>query len=255
MYDLVGVEPQNDRRPVVRDRFSSPLEALRASRTVARLLIGGLLIGALILSIGWLLTKVLDDRKLLASDLHVDRWLAAHRTHGLDQVTAGATWLAETPSAVGVAFVAFFVLRLWLHRWRESWMVLTALTGQLLVFLMCTSLIDRPRPPVHRLDAAPPTSSFPSGHTGAAVAIYGSLAVVLLIHSRRHSWLRLVVLLLALLPFAVAASRLYRGMHYPTDVTAGAINGLLWIVLAVTTLFPRLAESGSRVVGGTEGDS
>ena len=136
----------------------------------------------------------------MTADAHVERWLAAHRTPWLNHVTAFVTWLAETPTAIALAFVLFVGLRLWLHRWRESFIVLTALVGELLVFLLCTSLIDRSRPPVHHLDGAPPTSSFPSGHTGAAVALYGSLAVILLIHSGRRGLTWPVAALLMVIP-------------------------------------------------------
>jgi undecaprenyl-diphosphatase len=209
------------------------------ARAAARFLVGGAVIGALLLCVGLFLTRVLHDGGVLRRDLQADRWLAAHRTSPLDQLSRGATWLAQTPTAMVVALLAFLFLGLVLHRWRESWFVVSALTGQLLVFLTCAALVDRPRPPVARLDVAPPTSSFPSGHTGAAVALYGSLAVVLVIHGGRRPWALLSAVILATLPLAVAVSRVYRGMHYPSDVIAGATNGGLWIVLAATTLFPR----------------
>ena len=154
-------------------------------RAVARLLVGGLLIAAVIIGLGLLLTKVSQGGWVATADLRVERWFAAHRTPTLNDVTLALTWLAETPVAVGLAIVLFFGLRLTTHRWRESLVIVTALVGELLVFLATTALIDRPRPPVHRLDHAPPTSSFPSGHTGAAVALYGGLAVVLVI---RGAW-------------------------------------------------------------------
>ncbi|MNW65153.1 phosphatidylglycerophosphatase B [compost metagenome] len=81
------------------------------------------------------------------------------------------------------------------------------------------------------LDHAPPTSSFPSGHTGASTAFYLTLA--LLAQRVQNPALRVVLTVLAVLvPFAVGFARLYRGMHSLTDVLAGFVNGVVCAVLA-----------------------
>jgi undecaprenyl-diphosphatase len=94
-------------------------------------------------------------------------------------------------------------------------------------------VIDRARPAVSHLDAAPPTSSFPSGHTAASVVLY--LLVALLISSRLHSGVARATLwvLAGMVPVAVGLARLYRGMHYPTDVLSGAALGASWLFVAV----------------------
>jgi membrane-associated phospholipid phosphatase len=245
VYDLAPTGGRGARTSVPRPHAGSradEVQPLAGRRTAARLALGGVAIAAIIVSLGLLLTRILDHSGLVRADLRAERWFAAHRSSGLDHITLIATWLAETPVAIAVAVLAFIGLRIWLHRWRESWVVATAVIGELLVFLATTSLVDRARPPVHRLDGAPPTSSFPSGHTGAAVAIYGSLAILLMWRSARPGLSWPLAVFLALLPIAVGAARLYRGMHYPTDVVAGALNGALWVLLAFTTLLPRRAE-------------
>lgn len=92
-----------------------------------------------------------------------------------------------------------------------------------------------------RLDVAPPTSSFPSGHTAAAFALYGCIAILVLgIYGRRPAT-RVAAVVLFCLPVVVGLSRPYRGMHYPSDVLAGALAGGLWLLLllVITTLLPR----------------
>ncbi|HEX7475043.1 MAG TPA: phosphatase PAP2 family protein [Dehalococcoidales bacterium] len=114
-----------------------------------------------------------------------------------------------------------------------------AIVGELLIFLIVTAVVNRPRPIVPLLDSAPPTSSFPSGHTAAAVALYGSFAVIAL-RQLRTKWLSIALAtVFCIVPVVVGVSRLYRGMHHPTDVLFGAIGGGLWLALVVATLLHR----------------
>ena len=147
--------------------------------------------------------------------------------------------MAETQVAISVTVVVVLLLRWHLGRWYESWIMVAAMVGELLVFYSVTATVHRPRPPVVRLDVAPPTSSFPSGHTAAAVALYGCIAILVFwIYSRRPAT-RVAVVVLCCIPVVVGMSRLYRGMHYPSDVLAGALTGGLWLLLVITTLLPR----------------
>ena len=85
---------------------------------------------------------------------------------------------------------------------------------------------------------APPTSSFPSGHTAAAIALYGCLAVLLMWVYGRRPATRVAAVVLFCIPVVVGLSRLHRGMHYPSDILVGALGGGLWLLLVITTLLP-----------------
>ena len=83
------------------------------------------------------------------------------------------------------------------------------------------------------------TSSYPSGHTGAAVCLYGGIAILLLWLYGARPGVKLAAAALWCVPVAVALSRVYRGMHYPSDVLAGALLGGLWLSLVLSTFLPR----------------
>ncbi len=219
---------------------ASPAHARHArstGRVAAALASGATGLTVVLVLLGLALTHLSDTGVLRSWDLSVDRWLAGQRTSGLDTLTRFGNEVANTPTVVLVGLVAFFVLRGWLGRWYESWVLAVALVGEVAVFLTVTAAVHRPRPDVPRLDQAPPTSSFPSGHTMAAVVLYGCLAVLLLRYASSRLALP-VVALLWLVPLGVAASRLYRGMHYPTDVLAGAFAGAVWLLVVVRTMLP-----------------
>src|SRR3954452_8229542 len=214
-------------------------EAAQLTRgSAVRIFAGGLVLYLALIAVGLTITHVLSDSALVRADRAVSVWFAGHRTPLLDTLTHIGTLLAETYTAIALSVVLVLVFRRWLGRWRESIGVLVAILGELFIFLLVTNTVHRQRPPVPRLDPAPPTSSFPSGHTAAAMALYGCLAIVLLRQMSHRRLARVLAVLCFCVPPIVAFSRVYRGMHYPTDVLFGAIGGGLWLLIAVLVVVP-----------------
>jgi len=210
-------------------------------RSVAiRLVASALVLWAILAGFGYALTRWLNHSAFERWDLSVDQWFVGRRTQFWDDVTRIGSHAAETITVIALAVILVVGLRIVLGTWDASLFVALAVIGEVAIFLCVTLVIDRPRPRVVRLDSAPPTSSFPSGHVAAAVALYGALAVVVWSYSRRE-WLRVGALVIAIaVPIVVGLSRLYRGMHYPTDVFAGALLGVLWLItLTLVLMRPR----------------
>jgi undecaprenyl-diphosphatase len=114
--------------------------------------------------------------------------------------------------------------------------LMAAIVGEVLIFIAITLVIHRHRPPVHRLDVVPPTSSYPSGHTAASIVLYVGLAIIALRTSTRR-WVRVVAVSAAVvIPIGVAFSRLYRGMHYPSDVLGSVLLAFLWLTVTVSVV-------------------
>jgi undecaprenyl-diphosphatase len=88
-------------------------------------------------------------------------------------------------------------------------------------------LSDRPRPPVGHLEHVT-SSSFPSGHATQISAVVAALLLGRRLPGRRGALFAAGVIAVT----AVAASRVYLGVHYPTDVIAGALLGTTWGVIA-----------------------
>lgn len=212
--------------------------ALPVVRTATLLLaVGGLLFGML-LGIGWLLTHGEPSTSIGAADVGVLRWLVAHRVPSLDTASLYVVDLASTTTVLVSGAVAGVAAALMLRREWPLMLLVIALVGELVLFLNAAILVGRPRPAVPHLDAAlPPTSSFPSGHTAAAICLYGGVAAIVLRGVR--AWWRWLVLGVAVVVIvAVAAARLYRGAHYPTDVLGSVLFAVPWLLVTTKVCAP-----------------
>ena len=190
------------------------------------------LLSAIIIGLGLLLTHVLVHGPVGGWDERVEDWFVTQRTSSLNAITSVGTTIGSTLTVVAVALVAVAVLAL-RRLWREVGLIVIALSVEVVVFLFTTVVVNRPRPTVPQLDRSPPTSSFPSGHTAAAIALWVSLAIVITMHVR-NGFVRVVVWIVAVgLPVFIGFSRLYRGMHHPTDVAAAVVLGAGAVVTAL----------------------
>jgi len=194
----------------------------------------------LVVGWGWLLTHSLEGGVDPVDD-DISRWLAGERRGWLDPVAEAGTFLGETPVGLAVGAVVGIVAGLALRSLRPLVLVLLADAGDGGIYWLGSHADPRDRPPVQILDSGlVPDHSFPSGHVGTAVAVYGGAAVLLAIWAAHRSgaW-RLLVELLGCLPLFVAASRLYEGAHHLTDVATALVYGSVWLALVARTLVPR----------------
>jgi membrane-associated phospholipid phosphatase len=201
---------------------------------------------------GWVLAKVVHDDGLGRADAGVSRWFAGERSADLNDATVLTSEVGGTLTVTVLAVLAVAVAAFVWRRWREPMLVAVAVAGEVAIFLLVTMLVDRDRPPVRHLDEAPPTSSFPSGHTAATIALWGALAVVANERARSALVRNLFLVLAFVVPLLVATSRMYRGMHFLTDVLGGVLLGGLW--LAATVRGIRLGVAHWAIRHGGSGD-
>jgi undecaprenyl-diphosphatase len=173
---------------------------------------------------------------MLGWDRHLESWIAGHRVAVLDPVFRGLTYVG-TWGAVWLVIAAVLAV-LW-RRWQVLlWVAVADVAAQLSTRLL-QDAFQRSRPDVHTLVAKPHSHSFPSGHAASSFAC----AVVLASYVPR--W-RVPLYVLAGL---IAFSRSYVGVHYPLDVVAGALWGVLLgeATLGLARLTGRRrSSSGSR---------
>jgi undecaprenyl-diphosphatase len=181
------------------------------------------LLGSMVAAIVALWAAVTASATVGQVDFAVAGEVSAAATHPVTDLflavtTLGATQVILLVTAIGLAILA--VRRHWQGFLTLALSVAATEAGVQAVKL----LVERPRPPA--ADALTQASgfSFPSGHAATAVAVYAVLALLL---ARGCCGRRRAVLLIAggLVVLAVGASRVYLGVHYPTDVLAGWLTG------------------------------
>ena len=223
------------------------------ARDVGWLLVPAACLIALMVGVGYLVTDVLPSTAIGKWDADLPRRLVEYRRQEGISESKLITTMSATPTIIILTTLAAGILRWKFGRWRESLVVIYAVVGETAVFMATTLFIDRPRPKVPHLDVAPPTSSFPSGHTAAAVCFYGSAAAIILWHNRKRWITAIVFVACAAVPLMIGGSRLYRGMHYPTDVLAGALLGAIW--LSVVIFYVRSHDAGGRRHAAVDADT
>ncbi len=211
--------------------------AVEAARVGVRLLAGVVVLWGLLVGLGELVVHFWVHSRLGTAEGRVDTYLAAHRSGTGNAVTLVMVQLADTVTVVIVTAIVALGVYAAVRRLREPLFLVAAVAGEVAAFLATTAVVNRHRPPVVHLDVSPPTSSFPSGHTAAAICLYGGMAVLFGVVVRRRNVRRLMWGLAIAVPVLVAAGRLYRGMHFPTDVLAGGLLGVLWLIW-LTRVYP-----------------
>ncbi|BCJ67534.1 phosphatase PAP2 family protein [Polymorphospora rubra] len=203
----------------------------------AEIITGWVLVFGVLFAFGMLVSYYADDTFVDTVDTAVPRWFAEHRTPALDDFSH---WWSKAGDTHAILFVSLvfcpLVLAVW-RRWRPVVFLALTMFGELTLFLATTRAVDRPRPPVENLDGPMPTASFPSGHIAATMCLWVAIAVLLWPRTGRVlRWL--AVTAAVIMPLGVAVSRMYRGMHHPSDLVGAMLLTGLWIGLLYWVVRP-----------------
>lgn len=236
-----GLEPEarEDLKPApVRGTERHPL------RSAATAVVGWVTTFGVLVGIGLPLARYRHGNGNILGDHTIPHWLAAHRTPTLDRISQWGSAAGNTHWILYVGLVAGLVTLALTRRWRPVVFLLVTMLGELALFLASSAVVDRARPDVPHLDGQLPTSSYPSGHVAATILLYTSVAV--LVTARTRAWWRWVAVALAVvMPLWVALSRMYRGMHHPTDILLGSVVlAALWLATTLYTVRPNSQPGG-----------
>lgn len=163
------------------------------------------------------------------------RWMAQHQNHTVQMVMLEITSLGTGTVVTMIVLIAGLFLWLNQHKHSATLLVVATLGGMVLDNLLKIGF-NRPRPQVFAWGTYAVSSSFPSGHAMSSVIVYGTVAY-LAARLQRNARSRVLTMILAALIIAlICASRLYLGVHYPSDIAAGLVIGLAWAAFCMSVL-------------------
>jgi undecaprenyl-diphosphatase len=130
--------------------------------------------------------------------------------------------------AAGVMAYLYFIRK----RRFEPLFLVAVLAGSVGWNQLLKSLFHRERPNVHQL-ITETGFSFPSGHTMSACALYGAIVFLLWRHGRTRMLRGMLLAFGAMMIAGIGFSRIYLGVHYPSDVLGAVLAGGLWLIVAI----------------------
>ncbi|WP_168123138.1 phosphatase PAP2 family protein [Paenibacillus sp. HB172176] len=200
--------------------------------TLKRLFTEAYLLSALC-ALGFALIAVLiGDHKIRAFDL---KWISIIQGYESSALTPIMTFFTAIGAGAPVIFITLAIMAVLffvLHYRRELVFFAGVVIGSALLNMLLKILFHRARPLLHRIADAN-GYSFPSGHSMAAFTLYGILSFLLWKHARRI-WIRSLIIFLGTCIVAmIGISRIYLGVHYPSDVFGGYLASGAWISINI----------------------
>ncbi|HKS95263.1 MAG TPA: phosphatase PAP2 family protein [Terriglobia bacterium] len=205
----------------------------------------GVAVAALLLFV-WLFDQVLHSGTE-RFDLWMRLGIHAHATPTLTEfmraITHWGSWMVLLPATLFVSGVL-----VWRRRRDEMRLLLITMGGAVVLDNVLKLVVHRPRPTPFFV-GKPMTFSFPSGHSLISLCFYGLLAGLLTLHMTR-GWSRAVVWgIAAILIGLIGLSRIYLGVHWPSDVIAGYAAAIVWMGAVRLYVLPRIVRSQKERAG------
>ncbi|MBO3098890.1 phosphatase PAP2 family protein [Gelidibacter pelagius] len=178
------------------------------------------------------LTETLKSDVLADYDHRITEYVISHRNPSLTKYFVFVTHVGDI---YGYAIVlgTFMVLSIFVYkRWKYAVQIVLVLALSAISNLILKRFVDRARPGIEHMVSVE-TLSYPSGHAMSAMAFYGFL-MYLFYRFKISIFLKIpIILLLGILILSIGLSRIYLGVHFPSDVAGGFIAGFIWVIFCI----------------------
>ena len=178
------------------------------------------------------LTDTLTTEKLANYDREITDYVISYRSPALTQYFLAVTHIGDAYGYMVVVGLCAIISRVFFKRWKQVLQVTLVLLLASISNMILKRFIDRARPSIEHLVTVE-TLSYPSGHAMSAMAFYG-FVIYLFYRFKMNRLLKYtIMLLLFLLILSIGISRIYLGVHFPSDIAGGFIAGFIWVVFCI----------------------
>jgi undecaprenyl-diphosphatase len=175
-----------------------------------------------------LISLLVSDNKIIHFDSSVIAAIQGLESPSLTSIMKFFTTIGSTPVVIVLSlFLLFFLYKVLQHR-LELILFLAAIIGSVILNSLLKNLFHRMRPNLHRLIDIT-GYSFPSGHAMTAFTVYGIMSFLLWRHISSKRGRSLLILFSVFMILMIGISRVYLGVHYPSDIIGGYFASSFWL--------------------------
>ena len=178
------------------------------------------------------LTDTLTTDSLANYDQQITDYVIAQRSPELTKYFIFVTKVGDVYGYLIVLAITIIISALIFKRWKYVGQVTLVLALASISNMILKRAIDRARPGIEHLVSVE-TLSYPSGHAMSAMAFYGFLIYLFYKFKINPLAKFIAILVLAVLIASIGISRIYLGVHFPSDIVGGFIAGLIWVFFCI----------------------
>jgi undecaprenyl-diphosphatase len=179
-----------------------------------------------------IVASLIKAEMIVDFDLTIIRGVQSLESPFLTTIMEFFTVVGSTQAVIVLCLLIIFFLYKVLHHRRELILFIAVVAGSPLLNLLLKEIFQRARPDLHRLIEIG-GYSFPSGHAMNAFTVYGILTFLLWRHIFNRGGRTLLILFSAFVVFMIGISRIYLGVHYPSDIIGGYFASGFWIAALI----------------------
>lgn len=182
------------------------------------------------------LTEGIFRNQFSSLDNNILLWLHGFTNPVLDVIFGFFTTIGSIAGVLVMVAIVFGLL-IWKKHFHSPWLLALAVGGGILINQLLKFYYERPRPDLWANDNRPATFSFPSGHATVSFCFFVMLiwlgSKFIKVYWQKVIWFILMIICILM----VGLSRLYFGVHYPTDVLGGYISAGCWLTILLIGVF------------------
>ncbi|MEH7336423.1 phosphatase PAP2 family protein [Neobacillus drentensis] len=179
-----------------------------------------------------LISLLISDQKIISFDRVVIQMIQDQESPGLTSVMKVFTFIGSASFVIILSLALMFFLYKVLHHRIELILFITAILGSACLNGILKNIFQRVRPDLHRLIEIG-GYSFPSGHAMSAFTVYGIITFLLWRHIP-NKWGRSILIVFSIVMIlSIGISRIYLGVHYPSDVIGGYFASGFWLAVLI----------------------